>query len=571
MTALPLQILNPAWWMGANSFRLIYAFMSVVTAAAVARLVGNATPRAVNNADTLSTAARQSPRSIGMIPLLALVILILMGYVAVAQRENFTDTDESYFTLFTLRGHNIAPPIWPDSGRFFPLAHQEFNLIRHFTNSGAGYHFAPISQIVIVSCIFFVLLEDALSVNARLALTTVFLTLPSIVTSFSGLVFPDRNVVFWIACLLLSVRAFARTQSTAWAVTAGLSAQNMIYYKETAFLLLFGFAAGGLILRKKQIDGGRNCDWFWDKQSRLDLCFITLGLFFLAYYAATMIAHPNIQYAVKYQVSWGRALLYYVRLDLLPLLLVVVASRRAYLIWKRGLAPSPSWDGLAFGGVACYAAYLCLRLSSRYYMAPVDFIALLYIGRFVYQSWGKLSLMNRAGTLVLALAVLVQGLSASAFLLYERENLLQANTELADKVLAESLSAASPVKRLFFPFSGPNGIVEFASYLVYRGLPIERYETAVQPAARSGVILVSPTFTKDSPCVDYRDFICHADVGPAPDDLIVILPGDQQSLSANIYRRSGQILVSYEPRPRVPKWMYPVLNHWLHASVLRTE
>ena len=49
--------------------------------------------------------------------------------------------------------------------------------------------------------------------------------------------------------LVLSVRRFEQTKSIAWAVAAVVCAQIMLYYKETAFLLLFGFAAGRLILR----------------------------------------------------------------------------------------------------------------------------------------------------------------------------------------------------------------------------------------------------------------------------------------------------------------------------------
>ena len=51
------------------------------------------------------------------------------------------------FTLITLKGHDITPPIWNGEGRFFPLGHQEFNLIRHFTNTVFGYHVLPIIQL----------------------------------------------------------------------------------------------------------------------------------------------------------------------------------------------------------------------------------------------------------------------------------------------------------------------------------------------------------------------------------------------------------------------------------------
>ena len=71
--------------------------------------------------------------------------------------------------------------------------------------------------------------------------------------SFGALILAERNVLFFLARLVLSVKRFEQTRSTAWAVTAVVCAQSMIYFKETAFLLLWGFAVGRLILRCRNI------------------------------------------------------------------------------------------------------------------------------------------------------------------------------------------------------------------------------------------------------------------------------------------------------------------------------
>ena len=53
--------------------------------------------------------------------------------------EDFTYYDNSHFTNGTLVGKDIPLQIVPENGRFFPLGHQEYNLIRHLTSSVAGY------------------------------------------------------------------------------------------------------------------------------------------------------------------------------------------------------------------------------------------------------------------------------------------------------------------------------------------------------------------------------------------------------------------------------------------------
>jgi hypothetical protein len=587
MTLLLPRMLKPEWWAHPNSFRPIYVLMTGLTLLAVAWVVGRA-PSAI--IEKLNEAAAHRPRpyfrSRGAVAGTTLVILILLGYLALALKwEDFADYDDAFFTLSTLRGINLAPPVWPASGRFFPLGRQEFNFIRHFAHSAAGYHVVPITELLIICCILY-FLDEALSVTARMVLAAVILIVPSIVTSFTGLVFPEINVVFWLACLMFFVKLFEQTQSIAWAAAAAICAQNMIYYKETAFLLLLGFAAGKLVLRCRRADG-KSWDYsrLRDREARLDMCLVSLGLLFLLYYEAVMLHHASVRYSDLYQIPWDKALLYYLKLDLLALLFVVVALRRAYLILRLRLSPSPFWDGLALGGVACYLAYLRLRLCMPYYLAPVDFIAVLYVGRFVILSWEKMRLSSKLATSVLVSAVLLQSVALSAFRVYERENLIHAKVELASAIAARSLNDPNHVRRLFFPFSSPYIITEFASYLIYRGVRVEGFETTANSAGPKGVTIVSRAFTEDGLCVNYRDFICHAPgSGPAAGDLVIEMPDDLESRSEiTSYRAGGELSFCYEPHPRVPQWLLPSLSYlhiaslpfwfkelpdrWLHASM----
>ena len=217
-----------------------------------------------------------------------LAVLLVCCIAMILVWEDFNHYDNHFFTLNTLRGYDNPPPIWPSIGRFCPFAFQEFNLIRYFTHTPTGYHIFPIIQLLIFFCII-VSLDADLNIAARSILAIVVLLTPSILISFSDLIHPERNVLFFLTCLILLVKRFEQRQTITLAVAAVVCAQILIYYKDVAFSLLFGFAIGRLILRCRNEPGlGWNRNRLWDKESRLDLCFAALAVLFLVFYAATM-------------------------------------------------------------------------------------------------------------------------------------------------------------------------------------------------------------------------------------------------------------------------------------------
>jgi hypothetical protein len=503
---------------------------------------------------------------------LALLAMFLASYIAMTLVwEDFSYWDNEYFTRGTLKGHNIPVIIIPADGRFFPLGGQEFNLIRHFTDTITGYQVLPIAQLLIFFCILLIL-DDELSITARSALAILALLTPSVLTSFSGLIFPERNVLFFLACLVLSVKHFEQTRSIAWAVAAVVSAQIMIYYKETADLLLLGFAMGRLILRCRN---GHYAGWgyyrLWEKESLLDLCFVALGVLFLLYYFAEMSIHGfNMNYAVTGQPP-AEIVLSYIRADLLPWLFVAVVLGRIYLILRHRVPPLLLWDGLAFGGVTCFLAYLYLSsIFGIYYLAPVDLIAVLYVGRFVVLSWKKMRPWGRIAALLLAFTVLLQDISVSAYAVFERKNIIHGKAELASVVETRYRNAAGKALRLFFPFTNPYTIMEFATYLDYRGVPVEG---AVDEAAGlNNVVLATREIAEDGPCVYWVTVRCQAVSAPAPGDLVIVLPDDRASLAeASLYREQGELLFSYEPRPGLPHWVRLLFDSFHIATTRYTR
>ena len=179
-------------------------------------------------------------------------------------------------------------------------------------------------------------------------------------------------------------------------------------------------------------------------------------------------------------------------------------------------------------------------------------------------------------------AVLFQEVSLSAFRVFERKNLIHGKAEIARVIKDRYQSRAGNAQRLFFPFASPYNVMEFASYLSYRGAVVEG--VLAESAGLNRVVLVVRAVAKDGPCVEFRSLICRAGSSPDRGDLVIVLPDDDASLAETTpYRSGGELLFSYEPRPRIPRWLYAPVGHlyvdastsphkklpdrWLHASV----
>ena len=543
-------------------FRLIWITLTTAAAIFVAWAVdrtAKTTNRSQSKANLyLSWRLVGTPRDVTALALLA---VFLTSYsVMILVWEDFTYYDNSFFTLVTLKGHNIGAPIWQGEGRFWPLGYQEFNLLRHFTGTITGYHVLAIAQLFIFVTIL-LLCDDELSMAARVSLAFVALLTPSILISFTGLIFPERNVLLLLACLVLSIKRFEKTQSTPWAVAAAVCAQIMIYYKETAFLLLFGFAAGRLILRCRN---GHHATWdyhrLWDKEGRLDLCLAGLAVLFSFYYIGVMGIHQKFHYAGDRRQPLGEILLAYIRLDFLAWLLMFVVLGRICLILRGRAAASPLWDGLALGGVLYILAYCYLGIFNAWYLAPADLIAVLYVGRFAVLSWKKMGSWNKAVASMLVFIVLIQDVSLSALAVFERKNVIQAKIEIARVIQTQYSNDGGNALRLFFPFATPYVIMEFASYLSYRGVPVEGAEA--EPTELNNVALAASGVAKDGPCVEWSSSRCHTVKEPDRGDLVIVLPDDEASLAeVSGYRAQGELLFSYEPRPRIPQWLRSLVRN----------
>lgn len=482
------------------------------------------------------------------LPLTALA-LFLVGYaVMILAWQDFAHWDDAQFTMYSLRGVTFPPQIWPAGGRFWPLGLQEFNLIGHLTRSVAGYYSFSVAEVIALTFVFF-LWERQLSITSRVAIEVFALVMPSVITSFTELIYPERNLLLLLVCLALFVIRFEETHSVWWALAVVICTQMMLYLKEPAFLLLLTFAAARLLLRSRT---SRLNALIRDEESRLDFCIAALSLVFLAYYVIITFPRTEAIYLTYRRVSAMQTARYYAGIDWLVCVFFIVVVVRTYRIFRGRTAPLSVLDPLALGGAIYSISYVCLGLTTYYYLAPVDLIAVIYLGHILLSSWGSMGLAIRAATAILVALILRQSLPRSAFLVFEEKYMIQQKAAIADLILNRYQRDPTLVRNLYFPFTSDYLLSQFASYLSYRGLPVEEIG---RPAADGrSVEIFGQKIPRDGRCVMFLDLVCHAGRPANTGSLIVLLPEDWGASRAEttLYMQSSESLSSNSLPPHIP-------------------
>lgn len=550
--------------MGEHSFRTVWLILTAVALISTAFLVGRPTNPTASGSDASHAAG--PGRSRAVLATFALSLLFLTGYTAVILvGEDFTAYDNAQFTTYSLRGIDFPNPIWKESGRFFPLGLQQFNLLGRVTRSLAGYHAFAIAEILILFSILLAL-DRALNISARAALAAVVLMLPSVLQAFLGLIYQECDVVFWLACMALSVEFFARARSVWWALAAVLSAQFALYYKEPVFLFLLAFTGFRMFLRGRH--SGSVYAAFRDAETRLDLAIAALSLAFLAYYAIAILPNFHPGYLAEHQVSRLQTARAYLRSDLLIWVFAAFTLARFYRLVRGTAGPALLWDGMACGALAYFAAYLALGMVSEYYLAPADLIAALYLGRFLLLSWDRMRIRSRVVCAAAAVIVVGQILDSATLCVVGRKYVIQRKASVANLIIAMRAHDPGRVTRLDFPLTPPLGVAEFAAYLSYRGVPVEELGHAYSDGA--GVEFYSARMSQTGRCVPFHDFVCHA--GAAPDgDLAVVFPDDvYPQCEHRLHYELEQKLLARVPQSRARVFFFRSLDFiWSYADRLR--
>lgn len=307
-----------------------------------------------------------------------LFVVLLLAYCASVicfSRYTF-NLDDIWMWLEIYRQHPIFNGYNPSSGRFFPLASMDLNIIAHFSQS--PYIFFTFNALICFSIA--ILLWICFSViiplkrHWRIGIIFCLMLHPGFVTIMLGICYPERLQVLFLLIFMLSSLYFYKHTSLLSAILGLVSANIALYYKEPTFLIIGTF---GLIMAIFQYKRGYKVIWYYVA------CALSAVLFLGLYIWLIM---PNVEhtYAREIFLSPYESLLYTLKgifnfilndsplLLLLPILLVY----RAYRILLRKEVEHIFWDSLLLGGFLYVCAFIKLNLFESYYLIPVYFVSL---------------------------------------------------------------------------------------------------------------------------------------------------------------------------------------------------
>jgi hypothetical protein len=144
----------------------------------------------------------------------------------------------------------------------------------------------------------------------RLATMAIVMVTPSFVISFFWLIYPERNVIFWLSLLILCCHSLMKPEnanSRAFIYGALVCAQFCLYYKEPVFILIGSFAGIRLAVnihseRKNFLEWKKILRFF--KKNYLDFSLILLSLIFFVLYRLIVSPHVVEKYQYNSQDSF---------------------------------------------------------------------------------------------------------------------------------------------------------------------------------------------------------------------------------------------------------------------------
>jgi hypothetical protein len=514
----------------------------------------------------------------------ALFCLFTGAYIlTIFHGETFSYYDDDLLTEFSLQGKSLPPHIWTGVGRFYPLADQEFNLLRFVTRSPFGYHALVVVQLIVLLVVILFSLTE-FRPRYRFLIASAAMVAPSFLIPFMGFVYPERNFLFGLAILLLCLKLYFRTRSRLCFVGSLVASHFILYYKETAVLFVVVFALACLSLQVYQSWSAGQRSWReLARENSLPIGLLIVAGIYTVFFLAIMLPHWHFSYISGLREPLSSALIAYLQFDWLPFLMfAAVLLRIGRFLFVR--APlDPLWDPLAMGAIAYFLGILALRINSGYYMAPVDFVALFYLATLT-RIWLKNPTQLRILTVAtVVICVLSHEVAYSSFRVVERKKIIATKSQLADFLSGYLPSVHGGSVEMFFPYSNGYNLMGLASYLNYRGFRLDGGSISSSDSSPTLVFKGRESFV-DNRCVNYRDYVCLHAERPGPGALVVILPDDTVSMKQihSLAQGSKELFaVDCEVCAAHHRWFdllhtisaefsrTPLPDHWLQLHVFR--
>lgn len=301
---------------------------------------------------------------------------------------------------FSLNSELVKETMRRNDFRFFPLAHQDLQILGWFTPYVKVWMLVNALElliIVIVSVRFTQRLTGATGPLLVLGAALLFLIQPAAAKPFFQFPYSERMLVFFYALFIYSYLAYQQTRCEKYLYAVLATATLGIFFKDTAFLLFsipaaVTLAFGSLGKLQGYVATKGTSPQAWLNSYRLELWLIGLtGVFFASYFVLSFL--PSIVSANEvYKPSGTRLSLNGLSEDIrLWVLLSVFGFRSILIVLGRaspGILDSANLAAILY---ALAITYL-IGLDTHSYLAlPIQFVAALNI-LFL---WGMVSARTR--------------------------------------------------------------------------------------------------------------------------------------------------------------------------------
>lgn len=395
---------------------------------------------------------------------------------------------------------------------------------------------------------------------------------PSFVISYFGLIFPERNLIFWLAIFIWCINNLAKNKSYIYTYLALISAQFLLYYKEPVFLIILGFTLSRLISKifNQQIFLKVKSNILkFIRDNWLDFALILLALVFLTSYISFIQGKVETPYAnYREEVSFIFALksyfftlITYLRINPILSIFLVIFTIRMYGLMLKKYEFNLIWDALAIGHGLYFLAYVKLKIFTWYYSAPVDFFATLYLANLSFTILSnRIKYRYRFGGLIfLIFVIFIVNFHYSSYAILARKQEINSKVQIADflGIYIQNNQITKEQLEIFYPANSGYEIMEFSAFLNYKRFPIliKDQENLNQRYLK----MKAPESFTDNLCISYRPFQCFYATKPQADNLIMFIPRHQMLGSVNLrndlprkliakYKHNSVELFHYQPK-----------------------
>ena len=431
--------------------------------------------------------------------------------------EDFAYQDGHWFTGFTAIGIPRPPSIWTESGRFWPLGYDEYNLIAYLSPTATAYLVFGAILLVVGMWVLYRVMPSS-SPTLRLLTFVVLMMAPAFGVDFAELTYADRNVAFAVCMLVFLVDRYDRRPALSWLLPAIVVSYSALYYKETTAALFGGFAISRLLIRASR-DGWRSA-----LRSPLEVGILLSCACFGVELASILFPAGRSKYVDENFVGRLTATARYMTAD--PLLTVFLIAFGIHVVstLRRGAKFDPLWDALAAGGALHFVAICFTGLEEDYLMGPTELVAALTLLRLVPRWWQERPSVRPilAGVGGLAIAATM---TFGTYRLIQRKNVVHQTQRIAAFVVNRYREPSNRKERLYHLDSHETSIMNFVAFLEYKGMQLHRH--GEPPGVQAPDFAGDERFLADR-CVYYEDYICRNDAMRLG-DVVIRLPDDTRS------------------------------------------